>query len=105
MLPWMLAQPDDVLSFAAAVNRTLSFDVTSLDTLVMDQPSHPTVVRGPLNRSLTWTPEPMSKEIQTSFERVWGVTRDWKEVKLFETLLSVTAHVTNRIFLHSETST
>lgn len=101
-MPWIQSQPEDVLSFDAAVRRTLAFESTTLDPLVMDRSSHPAVVRGPLTRSLAWTPDIILKEVQQSFTQVWGQPTDWTNVKLFDTLLTIQTRVTLRIFLSLE---
>ena len=102
LVPWIISQKDDTVSFQAAVTDVMTFNITSLDERISTDPTHTMVVSGPLTRSLSLTPAPVMEEVMLAVDEFWGAPTTFTDMKLFDTLLKVVSRTSNRIFVGSD---
>ncbi|KAI1614998.1 cytochrome P450 [Exophiala viscosa] len=99
-IPWMVAQPENVLSVNGSHKHVLQTRYTFPRPEVMDPTVHFDIVRSELTRQLfTVTPE-VCDELAAAVDEIWGTsTKTWGFVKVFDSLTRIIARVNNRVFV------
>ena len=78
----------------------LQTDYTFLHPLVADHPLHHETIRTDLTRQLGALTMDIADELAASFNDIWGTdTTQWKEICPFETLMTIVARTSNRVFI------
>ncbi|KAL9111113.1 MAG: hypothetical protein Q9227_004376 [Pyrenula ochraceoflavens] len=99
-VPWVLAQPEKILSVLASRNERLSVKYTILDVDIQVRPLHVQVIVKDLKTKLPFLAPVMLDEIASAFDDLWGLdSDDWRYVPVEETLRQVVARVSNRVFV------
>ncbi|KAI1822654.1 ent-kaurene oxidase [Xylaria intraflava] len=90
--------PEDILDVDNTQDQTLQTKWTVWDDVVAKERLHVHVVRNQLNRNLTNITEAIADEISWGFSRMWGMERDWTDVKIWDTCLRIVAGAANGAF-------
>ena len=95
--PWIMKQPQSVLSSHEALRLILKMDYTFPTTRLATHATHVEVIKQGLNRQMGVLTENIHDEIAVAFEETWGSdTQNWKNVCVFETMLKVISRAANR---------
>ncbi|ETS73502.1 hypothetical protein PFICI_14448 [Pestalotiopsis fici W106-1] len=99
-LQWLLQQPDSVLSQEHVNRQFLQAEHTFFHANLVKNPVHMEVVNHELAKLLgTFTGE-MVDETRACLEDLWGSDAgSWREVKLYESMLSLIARLSTRVFI------
>ena len=99
-LPWLLEQPDNVLSTSAYHYTTLEGDYAFTDPQMLKDPFHEHVVHKYLPRNLSKIVPGIQEEVENAMDISWGLdTRSWKRLTVWDNLMFIISHVTNRMFV------
>ncbi|KAK3937971.1 cytochrome P450 [Diplogelasinospora grovesii] len=101
-MPWLLEQPDNVLSQYETNRQFMCGDYTMLhpDMLGKNWPRLADTVKREMTRDLDDFADVMVDEIQDSLKSLWGSdTEKWHEIVLYDVMLEVVGRVVNRIFV------
>ncbi|KAM7194028.1 cytochrome P450 [Naviculisporaceae sp. PSN 640] len=102
-MPWLLEQPDTVLSQYETNRQFMCGDYTMLNLLGPDWPRLPEIVKRATTRDLDDFVEAMADETQDSLKSLWGFKTGgenaWHEIDLYEVMLEVVARISNRVFV------
>ncbi|OAP59844.1 hypothetical protein AYL99_04846 [Fonsecaea erecta] len=107
--PWLIAQPDNVLSVNGAHKHILQTRYTFPRPEIMDPTVHFDVIKSELTRQVfNVTPE-VCDELAAAVDQIWGSEADpdfeyydaegWKTVVLFDSLTKIIARISNRVFV------
>ncbi|KIW32981.1 uncharacterized protein PV07_04487 [Cladophialophora immunda] len=108
--PWLIAQPDNVLSVNGAHKHILQTRYTFPKPEIMDPTVHFDVIKSELTRQVfNVTPE-VCDELAAAVDQIWGSEADpdfeyysdadgWKTVVLFDSLTKIVARISNRVFV------
>ncbi|KIW95735.1 uncharacterized protein Z519_04320 [Cladophialophora bantiana CBS 173.52] len=108
--PWLIAQPDNVLSVNGAHKHILQTRYTFPKPEIMDPTVHFDVIKSELTRQVfNVTPE-VCDELAAAVDHIWGSEADpdfefysdaegWKTVVLFDSLTKIIARISNRVFV------
>lgn len=99
-MSWMLDQPDDVLSTAAAHYDSLNGDYSFVDTVILGDPYHEHVVHRTLARHLTSLVPAIDEQARLCVDEIFGLDEtEWKTLNIWKTLLQFVPRVTHRILV------
>lgn len=99
-IPWLINQPESILSADEPHRDTLQTDFTFAHPFVIGNPLHHETVKSELTRQLGNLTEHIVDELGAAFDDVWGAdTTQWRDVCVFETMLQVIARISNRVFV------
>lgn len=99
-IPWLLEQPDDVLSVSELHHDVLAGDYNFTSPKVTKQPYHDHVVSQNLPRRVGALVPDVWDELVDSIDQQWGTdSENWKEVCVYETMMHVIARVSNRVLV------
>lgn len=101
-LPWLLSQPDNILSQHEVNKEFLRADYTMLHPHVSRDGVHARVIREEMTKKLDEHCTDIVEEISHALSLVWGDdTCEWKEVAVYDTMLDVIARISNRVLVGS----
>lgn len=103
-IPWLLAQPETVLSQDQVNRQFLQAEFVFAHANLVRDPVHPEVIQHQLTRRLgTFIPD-IVREMEASLDDLWagGEGEEWKEVGLYDTLLDIVTRLSLRVFMGGE---
>lgn len=99
-MSWMLDQPDDVLSTAAAHYDSLNGDYSFVNTVILGHPYHEHVVHRTLARHLTSLVPAIDEQARLCVDDIYGLDEtEWKTVNIWDALMQFVPRVTHRILV------
>lgn len=104
MLPWLVSQPDSLLSSKHAQLDALNITTTFLHPEIGQEPHHDTLVRRELTRHLDAVEGSMWDEVGAALGELWGEDpeQEWRTVNLECTVRRIVARASNRVFVGRE---
>lgn len=97
-MPWLLDQPDEVLSTSAFHYDVLEGEYAFLHPHILQDPYHEHVVHKYLPRRLAAMVPDMEDELSSAFDDTWGTdTQKWKDIGVFDNLMNIIPRATNRM--------
>ncbi len=98
---WLLEQPDTVLNQTEVNRQFLEADHTFLHPNIVREPVHPEVIKRELTHKLLSSfADDIVDELQLCLAENWGTdTENWREVKVYDTLLDVISRLSTRVFV------
>jgi hypothetical protein len=99
-IPWLIKQPDDVLSQEHINRQFLQADYAFFHANLVKDPVHPEIIHHQLTKKINTFADDMVDEICASLEDSWGTdTEEWREVNVYNTMLVVIARLSIRVFM------
>jgi cytochrome P450 len=98
-MKWLLEQPDNVLNQNEVNRQFLHADRTMLHPNIIRDMVHGRVIRREMTKDLDAYCHEIIEEIEHSLTRNWGTGSDWKEVRVYDTMLDVIARISNRVLV------
>jgi hypothetical protein len=96
----LLEQPDSVLSQERVNRQFLEADYTFMHANLVDDPVHPEIIKHELTKKINSFADDIVEEIELSLAESWGTdTQDWREIKLYDTMLDVVTRLSTRVFI------
>lgn len=104
MLPWLVSQPESLLSAKHAQLDALNISTTFLRPEIGEDPQHEPLVRRELTAHLDAVEASMWDEVGAALGQLWGEDAEegWRKVNLDDTVKHVVARASNRIFIGRE---
>jgi cytochrome P450 len=96
---WIITQPESSLSAQEMHRDQLQSDWTFLNQNIVKYPIHQDVIRGNMVRKLDSFTEPVMEELQQCFDDYWGMSTEWHEVNIWDSMMKVFARTSNRMFV------
>lgn len=97
---WFLDQADNVLSASASHYDALQGDYNFTSSKMFKDPFHDHVIHKYLPRRAGAMIPDIQEEIQVAMDQTWGVdTKAWREIRIWENMLSIIPRPTNRMIL------
>ncbi|KAI0000261.1 cytochrome P450 [Xylariaceae sp. FL0662B] len=97
---WLLEQPYSVLSQDMVNRQFLEAKYTFLHATLVDDPVHPEIVQHQLTKKINTFADDIVEEVNLCLEETWGVdTEEWREVKIYDTMLTVVTRLSTRVFM------
>lgn len=98
-IPWIIEQPEGILSSQESHREALQADWTMLDKNIVQNPLHEQVIRENLVRDLGPFTDEMGDELRQCFEDYWGTDEnEWRALCVYDCMLKFAARASNRIF-------
>jgi len=98
-IPWLLEQPDSVLSVNELHHDILAGDYNFTGNIIK-QPYHEHVVLRNLPRRIGSLVPDIWEELTDSIDDQWGTdTENWRDVCVFETMMNTIARISNRVLV------
>ncbi|KAI1746961.1 cytochrome P450 [Xylaria castorea] len=102
-IPWLLEQPDDVLSQDHVNRQFLQVEYTFFHANRVEGPVHPEVIQHQLTKKIGTLVDDIVDEVRTVLEDCWGTdTNEWREVRVYDTMLHVMARLSIRVLMGRE---
>ncbi|CAN8097764.1 unnamed protein product [Discula destructiva] len=100
-MSWMLDQPDNVASVAAAHYDVLNGAYSFVDQAILGEPYHERVVHRTLARHLNALVPEIDEAVRISVDRVYGSASEdeWKSFNIWDSLMDLIPSVTNRVLV------
>ncbi|KAI0425470.1 cytochrome P450 [Xylaria sp. FL1042] len=99
-IPWLMEQPDEVLSQMHVNRQFLEADFTFFHANRADIPVHPEVIAHQLTKRIGSFADDVADEVRACLDEYWGTdTEEWREVKVYDTLLLVITRMSIRVFM------
>lgn len=99
-IKWLLEQPDWVLSQERVNRQFLEADYTFLHANLVDGPVHPDIIQHQLTKKIGTFTDDIIEEANLCLEETWGLdTEEWREVKVYDTMLILIARLSTRVFI------
>ena len=99
-IPWLIEQPDSVLSTSMSHYDTLHGDYSFLNKDVLRDPFHEHVIHKHLARNLGVLIPSLSQEVVLAMDEAFGKdTTEWKNVNLLQALLTIVPILSNSVFV------
>lgn len=92
------ALTDSILDVHKTQDENLQMKWTVWDKDVVEERLQVNVIHNQLNRNLVHVAETIYEEIEFGFNRMWGISSDWEEVKVWDTALRIIAGAANGVF-------
>ncbi|KAH8886988.1 cytochrome P450 [Thozetella sp. PMI_491] len=97
---WLIEQPDTVLSQTEVNRQFLEADHTFLHPNIVREPVHPEVIKRELTHKLSSFADDIVDELELCLTENWGAdTENWREVKVYDTLLDVISRLSTRVLV------
>lgn len=97
---WLVEQPDTVMSQTEVNRQFLEADHTFLHPNIVREPVHPDVIRRELTHKLSSFTTDIVDELDVCLTENWGSdTENWREVKVYDTMLDVISRLSTRVFV------
>ncbi|KAF2672428.1 cytochrome P450 [Microthyrium microscopicum] len=102
-MKWLLDQPDNVLNQNEVNREFLHADRTMLHSNIIRDMVHGRVIRREMTKELDTYSDNIVEEIEFALARNWGTdTTEWREVRVYDTLLDVISRISNRVLVGKE---
>lgn len=99
-MPWLLDQPDNVLSTSAFHYDSLEGDYAFTTPQILKDPYHEHVIHKYLPRRIALLLPGIWEEIQVAMDKTWGMdTQTWKEIGIWENMLKIIPSLTNHMMV------
>ena len=99
-IPWLLSQPDDVLSTSAAHYDSLQGDYAFTSKRILTDLFYEHVIHKYPHRKLPAMIPDLQGEVALGFDEPWGTdTEMWKEVKVGDSIMFMISRAVNRMIL------
>ncbi|KAI8628117.1 cytochrome P450 [Xylariaceae sp. FL1651] len=99
-IPWLIEQPDDVLSQEHVNRQFLEADYAFFHANMVKDPVHPEIIQHQLTKKINTFADDIVDEMCASLEDNWGTdTEGWREVKVYDTMLDVITRLSIRVFM------
>lgn len=99
-MPWLLDQPDNVLSTSAFHYDSLEGDYCFTTPQILKDPYHEHVIHKYLPRRIARLLPDIWEEIQVTIDKTWGMdTQTWREIGIWDNMLRVIPSFTNRMMV------
>lgn len=100
MVPWLISQPEHILSAKFAQIDAIEGTHTMLQPEVVLQPVHEPIIRRDLKNRLNDLIPDMADEIATAVDEIWGKEKhSFRRVNLDHTVREIVTRVSNRAFV------
>ncbi|KAI0973768.1 cytochrome P450 [Xylaria arbuscula] len=98
-IPWLLEQPETVLSQEHVNRQFLESDYAFFHANMVDGPVHPEIIQHQLTKKLNGFADDLVEEVRACLDDYWGTdTEEWREIKIYDTvLLTMTRLVTRAL--------
>ncbi|KAI1159492.1 cytochrome P450 [Nemania serpens] len=97
-IPWLVAQSEDVLSQEHVNRQFLESDYSFFQANRVRDPVHPEITQHQLTRRIGGFVDDIVDEARASIDEYWGTdTEQWREVRVYDTVLLVIARMTLRV--------
>ncbi|KIW66429.1 hypothetical protein PV04_05764 [Phialophora macrospora] len=109
---WLVSQPDTILSVSEARKRILQTKYTFPRPEVVDRPVHCDILDSELTSKTSTVTQEVCDELNAAVDRIWGPDPEdedeeqervgkggWKTVVLLDSMTSIVARVSNRVFV------
>ncbi|KAI0486735.1 cytochrome P450 [Xylaria cf. heliscus] len=102
-IPWLLEQPDDVLSQEHVNRQFLQAKYAFFHADRVEDPVHPEVIQHQLTKKIGGFTDDIVDEARAVLEDCWGTdTEEWREVRVYDTMLHVIARLSIRVLMGRE---
>ncbi|KAI0460595.1 cytochrome P450 [Xylaria acuta] len=99
-IPWLLEQPDDVLSQEHVNRQFLQVEYAFFHANRVEDPVHPEVIQHQLTKKIGGFADDVADEARSALEDCWGTdTEEWREVRVYDTMLVVVARLAIRVLM------
>ncbi|KAI1367696.1 cytochrome P450 [Xylaria arbuscula] len=99
-IPWLMEQPDDVLSQEAVNREFLQADYSFFHANMVDGPVHPEIIQHQFTKKIGNFSDDIVDEVRACLDDCWGTdTEEWREVKVYDTMLLVISRMSLRVFM------
>ncbi|KAI1822227.1 cytochrome P450 [Xylaria intraflava] len=99
-IPWLLKQPDNVLSQEYVNRQFLQADYAFFHANMVEDPVHPEIIRHQLTKKVDSFTDDVVDEACASLEDHWGTdTEAWREVNVYDTMLHVVSRLSIRVLM------
>ena len=99
-MPWLLEQPENVLSTSAFHYDALAGDYAFTTPQILKDPYHEHVIHKYLPRRIAGLLPGIWEEIQVAIDKTWGMDpQSWKEIGIWENMLRIIPSFTNRMLV------
>ncbi|KAI1349019.1 cytochrome P450 [Xylaria sp. FL0043] len=99
-IPWLMEQPDEVLSQMHVNRQFLEADYAFFHANRADSPVHPEVIAHQLTKRIGGFANDVVEEVRACLDEYWGTdTEEWREIKVYDTLLPVITRMSIRVFM------
>ena len=96
-LQWLATQPESVMSVSQYF-ADIQLDRGLGDKMILIDHLHEKVIRSDLTRALSWTMNPVADEVRAALQDLIGDGTEWKDVKLLDSMKTVFARTSSRVF-------
>ncbi|KAI0096813.1 cytochrome P450 [Hypoxylon sp. NC0597] len=97
---WLLEQPDSILSQEKVNRQFLEAEYTFFHANLVDSPVHPEIIKHQLTKKIDTFADDIIEEVNLYLEESWGLnTEEWREVKVYDTMLILIARLSTRVFI------
>ncbi|KAI1385636.1 cytochrome P450 [Hypoxylon trugodes] len=97
---WLIEQPDSVLSQEKVNRQFLEAEYAFFHANLVDAPVHPEIIQHQLTKKLKTFVNDVVDEASSCLEDIWGTdTEQWREVKVYDTMLTLLARLSIRVFM------
>ncbi|KAH8166832.1 hypothetical protein CIB48_g1375 [Xylaria polymorpha] len=99
-IPWLLEQPDDVLSQDQVNRQFLQAEYAFFHANRVEDPVHPEVIQHQLTKNIGGFADDVVDEARAVLEDCWGTdTEEWREVRVYDTMLHIVARLSIRVLM------
>lgn len=98
-IKWVITQPESTLSAQEMHRDQLQSDWTFLNQNIVKHPIHQDAIRNNMVRKLDSFTEPVMDELRQCFEDYWGMSTEWHEVNIWDSMMKFFARTSNRMFV------
>ncbi|KIX02230.1 uncharacterized protein Z518_08169 [Rhinocladiella mackenziei CBS 650.93] len=99
-IPWMISQPEHVLSVNGAHKHILQTKYTFPRPEIMDPTVHFDVIKSELTRQVFAVTPDVCDEMAAAVDEIWGKnTKNFEDIKLFDSITKIIARTSNRVFV------
>ncbi|RYC56089.1 hypothetical protein CHU98_g10114 [Xylaria longipes] len=102
-IQWLIEQPNDILSQEHVNRQFLQSKYAFFHANRVQDPVHPEVIQHQLTKKIGSFTDDIVDEARAVLEDCWGKdTEEWREVRAYDTMLSVIARLSIRVLLGRE---
>ena len=98
-VPWLIDQPDNVLSASGFHYDSLAGDYSFADPAILTDPYHEHVIHKYLPRRLNQVVPNLQDEVEHVIDEKWGMDTQWKDVQVWGTINDLMASLAHRSFV------
>ncbi|KAH8658513.1 cytochrome P450 [Xylariales sp. PMI_506] len=99
-LPWLLEQPDTVVSIEDQIRAALQLDYTIPDHRLWEEPVHQPLIVTTLTRETNNLIPDLYDEVSSAVDQLWGTEKGtYVEIPVWEVMQRIIGRATNRVFV------